>query len=345
MTQVASISPVLDHHRLPEVGRQMAEAVGRFLDSLDAEQRARATFPASHWERLLWHYAPFDSDGLPLKDMSKEQRGLARALISTGMSEDGAGKANAIMELEATLGELELAAGTVEFDRDPGLYYFRVFGDPSGADPWGWSVNGHHVYVNNTVVDGELIAPTPSFLGSNPAEVPSGPKKGLRILGGAEDAARELLASLDRKQRSKAIVSGRAPLDLLTGNSPKVVDGPGTVLPPEGLSAGQMSKSQQELLRRTIGEYVGRLRDELAEQVLARVDAEVFDRLMFAWAGGTEKGQPHYFRIHRLQPGSLLVEHDNVQNDANHIHSVVREVDRDFGHDLLRAHYNKHHIR
>ena len=313
----------------------MAEAAGRFLDSLDAEQRARATFPASHWERLLWHYAPFDSDGLPLKDMSKEQRGLARALISTGMSEDGAGKANAIMELEATLGELELAAGTVEFDRDPALYYFRVFGDPSGADPWGWSVNGHHVYVNNTVVEGELIAPTPSFLGSNPAEVPSGPRRDCAS-SEAPKTPRESCWPLwtPNSGRRPSSVAG-PPLDLFTGNSPKVVDGPGTVLPPEGLSAGQMSKTQQEILRRTIGVYVGRLRDELAEQVLARVDAEGFDRLMFAWAAVRRKASLTTSGSTGSSWAASWWSTTTVQNGANHIHSVVREFDRDFGHDLL----------
>ena len=344
MTPLAPSYTVAERASLPEVGRQMAEACVRFLDSLDHDQGAKATFAADHWERLLWHYAPFESDGLRIKDMTGRQRTLARELIAAAMSDSGADMAMAIMALEADLGELERAAGTVEFERDPELYFFRVFGDPAGAEPWSWSVNGHHVYLGFTVVDGQLIAPTPSFLGSNPAEVPSGPNKGLRILGAGEDAARELLGSLDKAQRSKAVISDVAPIDIVTGNSPKIVDGPGSVLPPEGLYARDMSASQQQILRRTIQEYVGRLRPELAAQVLARSADDGFERLQFAWAGGCQRGQGHYFRIHRLSPGSFLIEHDNVQNGANHIHSVVREADRDFGYDLLRAHYERHHV-
>ena len=343
MVRLAPSYPVVERTRLPDVGRQMSAACGRFLDSLNADQRAKVTFAADHWERLLWHYAPFDSDGLRIKEMTEEQRGLARDLIGTGMSQSGADKAKAIMALETDLGEIEREADTVEFDRDPELYFFRIFGDPAGADPWSWSVNGHHVFLNFVIVDGQFIAPTPSFLGSNPAEVPSGRNKGLRILGASEDAARELLASLDKGQRSKAIVTDVAPLDIVTGNSPKVVDGPGSALPPEGLFARDMNKSQQEVLRRTVQEYVGRLRPELAAQVLDRSEDGEFERLQFAWAGGTERGQGHYFRIHRLKPGSFLIEHDNVQNDANHIHTVLRETDRDFGYDILRAHYERHH--
>ena len=344
MTQQTVEPAAFERARLPEVARRMSETGSRFLDSLNPDQRARASFSADHWERLLWHYAPFALRGLPIKAMDDEQRQLAYEMISTGMSASGTDKTRAIMDHEAILNDLESTAGTLAFDRDPGLYYLRVFGDPAGGDPWSWSVNGHHVYLGFTVVDGGLISSTPNFLGANPAEVLSGPQKGLRILGECEDIARELLNGLDRGQRSQAIVSEMAPLDIMTTNGPQIVDGPGSILPPEGLPAGNMNKGQQELLLKLVNQYVGRLSDDLAKQMMDKLMAGGIDRLLFAWAGGSERGQGHYFRLHRLEGGSFIMEHDNVQNDANHVHSVLRDADADYGTDILRHHYEQHHL-
>ncbi|MBM3949139.1 MAG: DUF3500 domain-containing protein [SAR202 cluster bacterium] len=330
---------------LPHVARQMGEACARFLDSLSAGQRKRATFPIDHYERFIWHYAPIPSRGLPLGDMDARQKGLAYALVASAMSPIGAEKTRAIIELETILGELERKAGTVVFPRDPGLYFLRVFGDPNAKALWGWSLNGHHAYLSFTVVDGALIASMPNFLGSNPAEVPSGPRKGHRILMHTEEMAAELFKSLDKGQRAKALLSEVAPLDIITTNSPKIVDGPGSILPPDGLPVGKMSKSQQAALERLLGEYVGRLRDELAQPIWKNLKEDGFERLTFSWAGGTEKGEGKYFRIHRMKPGSFLVEQDNVQNGANHIHSVLRDFDEDYGTDLLRLHYEGAHVR
>ena len=328
---------------LPDVAADMARAATRLIDSLSGAQKSRALYSEDHYERLYWNYAPMKYRGLPLGEMDADQQETAFALVATGMSVDGTDRARRVTALETVLGKIEITAGTSVFARDPGGYYVRVFGTP-GADAWSWSFNGHHVFCAFTVVDGRAIASTPNFLGSNPAVVPHGHEgAGGGVLWDTDERARELLGSLDKAQRSKAIVSDLAPLDIYTLNSPILVDGPGSVLPPSGLSAGAMSKSQQDALWALVSGYVNRLRPELAEPILAGLRDDGFERFDFSWAGGDLPGQGRYFRIHRLQPGSFLIEQDNVQNEANHIHSVMRDVDEDFGVNLLRNHYETAH--
>lgn len=329
---------------LPAVASEMAEAAARLVATFSQAQRARALFSEDHYERLYWNYAPMKYRGLPLLEMDADQTELTFALVATGMSADGADRARRVTQLESVLGQIETDAGTAMFDRDSGLYFLRIFGDP-GSEAWSWSLNGHHVFCAFTVVEGRAIASTPNFLGSNPALVPHGyPGADTGILWDTDEKARELLSSLDRAQRSKAVVSEMAPLDIITLNSPILIDGSGSALPPSGLSAAEMNKGQQDRLWNLVTDYVNRLRPELADPILTGLREDGFERLDFSWAGGDQPGQGRYFRVHRLRPGSLLIEQDNVQNDANHIHSVMRDVDEDFGVDLLRLHYERSHL-
>ncbi|MBI3490906.1 MAG: DUF3500 domain-containing protein, partial [Acidobacteria bacterium] len=214
--------------------------------------------------------------------------------------------------------------------RDTERYFFSIFSTPSARDPWGWRVEGHHVSLHFTVVNGILVASSPSFFGSNPAEVREGPKKGLRILGAEEDAARALLLSLDASQRAKAIVDPKAPGDMITMANVNI-----NPLSPSGIMADALNASQRDLLTKLIDVYTGYMASDLAEARTARLKKAGVEKVGFAWAGDIERGKKHYYRV---QGPTFLVEYDNTQNDGNHIHSVWRDFEGDFGRDILREH-------
>jgi hypothetical protein len=311
----------------------MAAAAQHFLDALAPEQMAKAQFKWADEERMNWHFIPKDRPGLAFKDMEAAQRQLAWALLASGMSSSGHSKAATIMSLERILQELEGA--NRRFSRDPEFYHVSIFGDPSPDGTWGWRVEGHHLSINFTVINGRHVSATPSFMGTNPAEVRTGPRRGLRVLADEEDLARQLVKSLDNGQKSEAIIAEKAPSDIITGASR-------TVSPLEwtGLSHAKMNGTQQELLKELIRVYVRRHRPEVASADEKKIEEAGYDKVVFAWAGGTEKGEGHYYRV---QGPTFLMEYDSTQNDANHVHAVWREFKNDFGEDLLRRHYQQAH--
>ncbi len=262
-------------------------------------------------------------------------------LLSTGLSAAGFVTASTIVGLENVLDAVERfpRSSDRERRRDPGLYYVRIFGRPEAGETWGWRFGGHHVSVNHTIVDGDVVSSTPCFLGANPASSTLLGPHLLRPLAGAEDLGRELVHSFDDEQFARALISPEAPDDLVTTNRP-VVD-PALISDAEGVPAHVLTGTQREVLRALLDVYVRRIPDDLADGETARLATDdVLDALAFAWAGGTEPGQPHYYRV---QGGDLLVEYDNTQNDANHVHSVWRLIRADFGGDVLAAHYADHH--
>lgn len=316
---------------------RMTDAAGHFLSALSADQRAVTELDFNdEAERKNWHYTPVDRQGLMLKDMDAVQVDLAHRLLATGLSGTGVHKAKTIIALEPILKEME--GGQSKWKRDPARYYVSVFGTPGDEGAWGWRFEGHHVSVNYTIVDGELIGPTPVFFGSNPARVLHGEMEGVRALREEEDVARDLLASLDGEQKRVAIVSDEAPNDILTKNVPTLGDE--LVGEPEGLGGGDMTGDQQATLQALIEVYVNRLPDAIAEQELARVAQVDVSDVRFAWAGPEARGKGHYYRV--LGP-IFLAEYDCTQNDANHIHAVWRNPDNDFGDDLLKRHYAEAH--
>jgi Protein of unknown function (DUF3500) len=319
----------------------MSTAAARFLDSLTPEQRHQASFGFAADERLRWHFIPtemFPRKGLPVRDMTPAQRTLARDLLRASLSQRGYMTATQIMDLENVLGAIEAvqrrqgtsAEAARAMERDPEKYFFSVFGTPSPKDTWGWRVEGHHVSLHFNVINGTLVAAAPTFFGSNPAEVRDGPKKGLRILGSEEDAARALLESLDAAQRDKAVFKKDAPGDILTMATVKI-----DPLAPDGIAAAALTAAQRELLRKLIAVYAGYMTADVAAARLERMKRAGEDRIVFAWAGPMERGQKHYYRV---QGPTFLIEYDNTQNDGNHIHSVWRDFNGDFGQDLLREH-------
>ena len=308
----------------------MAGAAEAFLATLPADQRAVASFSFDSDDRERFHYVPtemFLRHGLKIGDMNAEQRAAAHELLSKGLSEVGYRTAVDVIELEGILGTLETNG---RMNRDPGWYYFSVFGTPSPQGTWGWRVEGHHLSLHFTVVGGETVASTPAFFGSNPAEVKEGPHQGMRVLGMEEDAARALLHALDAEQQSAAIIDDEAPRDIATEAFSTV-----HALGPGGVKASDLTPAQRSLLLRLIGTYTSLMADDLAAARMAELEEAGVDEILFAWAGGTERGDRHYYRV---QGPTFLIEYDNTQNNGNHVHSVWRDFDGDFGRDILREH-------
>ena len=323
-----------------ETAEHMTQAAVNFLGILSPTLREKASQPFDGNERFRWHYIPiemWERQGVSLKELNAKQQEAAFSLMQSGLSPDGYQKARAIINLESILGEIEKTDGEARLERNPEYYYFTVFGDPTGNGAWGWRAEGHHVSLNFTVVNKELISPNPFFFGSNPAEVPQGDKKGLRVLFAEEDLARQLLTSLTPYQKTIAVIDTDAPSDILTRNAPKV-----EFEAVEGLPVETMQTHQRDLLIQVVHEYINRLPDEVAEIERRKLRESSVNDIHFAWAGGEERRMPHYYRIHGP---FFFVEYDNTQNNANHIHSVWRHIEDDFGVDLLRLHYNKsdHH--
>ena len=306
----------------------MALAANNFLAALTPEQRAKAVFDWQNEERFDWHFIPKPRKGLPFKEMTSAQRSLAQALLSSGLSQRGFAKAATIISLEQVLFDLDDNAPL----RNAELYFVTIFGQP-GKDAWGWRVEGHHLSLNFAVASDHVLAVTPSFFGANPAQVQTGPRKGLRALAMEEDLARELVKSLDAEQGKIAIIATNAPRDIITSNARKAKS-----LEPLGISAAKLLPPQKELLMKLLQEYVLRYRNEIAELELKKIRAAGDEKIHFAWAGGLAPGQGHYYRI---QGPTFLMEYDNTQNNANHIHTVWRDFENDFGEDLLRKHYEQ----
>jgi hypothetical protein len=314
----------------------MAKAANAFLAALTPEQRQQAVFAFDSAEREKWHFIPtemFARNGLLIKSMTEPQRKLAHELLRTGFSQRGYMTVSQIMELETILAAVESAAprgrGT-PLVRDPEKYYFSVFGTPAAKGTWGWRVEGHHISAHFTVVNGSLVAGSPTFYGANPAEVKSGPRAGFRALGPEEDAARALFMALDEPRRAKALINAAAPNDIVTMNNLPI-----NPLTPAGISGAELTAAQRELLSKLLDVYVGYMTPDMATERMEKLRKAGLEKITFAWAGEAERGKRHYYR---LQGPTFLIEYDNTQNDANHIHSIWRDFAGDFGRDLLREH-------
>ncbi len=366
------------------VAGAMTQAAAAWLESLDpgqrrdAQWRAPAEDSATEEERQRWFYTPTDHGGLTLNRQRPAQQSLAMQLVASGLSTAGYVTVAVVLGWENVLDHVEGFAVDWgrERGRDPGLYYLRVFGEPGAVRPWGWRFGGHHVSLNYLVVDGEVRAVTPCFLGADPAAAPMLGNGVLRPLGTAEDLARELVRSLPRSLAERAELLDRAPSDIVGGNRPRVADDDEMILlpdlwrghfaeprladrvtamtekseaasgydaadhrrlaltdTPKGLSGSELDDDRRELLRALVAAYTGRVPEGLVPPV-------ELDEVHVAWAGPTEPGQPHYYR---LQAPRLLVEWDNTQRGANHAHSVWRVPQDDFGVDVLTAHRAAHH--
>ena len=313
----------------------MSGAANKWLASLTPELRDKAVFAFDSEERLRWHFIPNESfarKGLTFKEMNEAQRTLARDLLKTGLSAKGYMTASSIMELENVLVAME--GKDRRFPRDHEAYFVSVFGTPGDKTAWGWRLEGHHISVRFDVVGGATTASSPAFFGSNPAEVrtdvPGAAPKGTRVLGFEEDAGRALLDALDETQRTTAIILPAAPGDIVTMILPKIEP-----LSPVGIKATALTPAQRQKLMNIVDAFAGLAAPDVAAERMDRVKKAGLDNIAFAWAGETEKGKKHYYRV---QGPTFLIEYDNTQNDGNHVHSVWRDFNGDFGRDLLREH-------
>ena len=317
----------------PKSAATMARAATQFLGGLSPEQKAKAALPFDSDDRLRWHFIPnemFQRKGLMIKDMSEAQRRLAHDLLRSGLSARGYNKVTAIIELEDILRAVETGG---KMARDKEEYLFSVFGSPSAKGNWGWRVEGHHISIRFTIADGAVnreLSSTPMFLGANPAEVRDGDKKGLRVLAEEEDAARALVTSLTAAQRQAAIINAVAPTDIVTANKNDI-----TPLPDQGVTYASLTGDQRKALMRVIEAYATNMETDIAAERINKIKKAGVDKIRFAWAGETDKGKKHYYMV---QGPTFLIEFDNTQNNGNHIHSVWRDFNGDFGRDLLREH-------
>ena len=316
----------------PATAAQMVRAATSFLEALTPGQQKTAGIAFKDEERFNWHYVPKRRSGLALKEMTANQRRLAMQFLKAGLSQNGYLKATNIMALEAVLRKIETWNW---LGRDPEKYFFSFFGRPSETGTWGWRVEGHHLSLNFTIVKGHLFATTPHFFGANPARVAEGDLRGVRTLAREESLARKLVTSLNQMQQKKAIFRDRAYRDIVTGSDEAV-----SPLESVGIPVAELTPDQVSLLVNLIDEYITSMPPEIARQRMQAIQQNDFNHTYFGWAGGVAPGQPHYYRI---QGSTFLIEYDNVQNSANHIHTVWREFDGDFGRDLLREHYHVDH--
>jgi len=307
----------------------MVDATNAFLQSLEPAQLEKALYDFNDAERLNWHFIPRDRNGLPYKEMGEPQRQAAVQLLQAFLSTEGFEKIENIRGLEDVLAAIEVNG---RFVRDRDLYYFTVFGTPSVDGSWAFRYEGHHTALNWTFVEGMGIASTPQFFGANPAEVRGGDKIGQRVLQVEEDLGRTLIQSMSSQQLLTALIPGDAPSDILTAAQVEAVS-----LGDEGIRYTDLESQQQAMLWYVIDEVAAAQSTALADARLNAIRNAGLEEIRFGWMGTMEKGGPHYYRV---QGPTFLIEYDNTQNNANHIHLVWRDFNGDFGRDLIRLHYD-----
>jgi uncharacterized protein DUF3500 len=324
--------PGLTWAATPEVSRDMARAAAAWLAQLDQRQQREAQLEWASRLRESWHYVPRSRPGVALRAMNPRQTAAAWDLLGSLLSARGLDQVRGQLVVERILGEL---SGSPSF-RDPGNYAIVVFGDPASSAPWAWRFEGHHLSLSVLVAPGHGVGVTPIFFGANPAHVPrSHAHGGFRLVGAEEDAAFSLIQSLEGGIRTQAVIGDRSLGD--------IVSGPGrehSLQRFEGVPLGSLNEVQRGGVLRILELYAGTMREELARPALAKVREAGVEALHFAWAGSPVRGRPHYFRVHGP---AALIEYDNTQDGANHVHSVWIDPQSLFGRDLLKAHYQGAH--
>ena len=312
------------------------QVANSFLNSLDEKQRAKTIYSFIHDERYNWHYFPkSDRKGISLNDLSDEQKKKAFALLKSCMSEPGYAKTTGVLQLESVLHQLE---NRNDDYRNSGKYYFIVFGKPDAKGIWGWRFEGHHLSLSFSTQDNKLISGTPGFLGANPAIVPSGPQKGKQVLREETELAFQLLHSLTPQQLQTTQTAAGLPGDIITFVSRKA-----EIERKEGIDYASLTPKQQALFMNLIQIYIHRYTKAFAATMLNELEAAGLNNLRFTWAGAKQQdGKPYYYRI---QGPTIIIEFDNSQNNANHIHTVVRDLKHDFGGDELLEHYRRDHVK
>lgn len=315
--------------KTPASGLAMTQAAQKFLASLSPEQKAQATFKFDDAERLNWHFIPRPRKGLPLKDMTGAALQAAQDLAASGLTKAGYDQVLNIMSLEDVLYLIEEGTPQERREkRDPRKYYFSVFGTPSESGTWGWRLEGHHLSLNYTIENGVVASSTPEFYGTNPAVIEAGPGRSIRVLGPEEDLARQILKLCSGDQVKAAHLDPKAPDDIRGAN----IAQPDTSAP-VGLPAEKMNDDQKKILAALLDEYLKNMPADVSRRRLEALKKAGFEKIYFAWWGGSERNERHYYRV---QGPTFLIEYNNTQNNANHVHAVWRDMAGDFAIPLAK---------
>lgn len=319
----------------------ITQAAAEFLASLNPEQRATTLFPVDTVEWRKWSniHRTLMRHGTPFFEMTDAQRERAFALLKETLSAQGFETARDVMRLNETV--MEMTGRLDEYGED--LYWLSIMGKPSVTEPWGWQIDGHHLNIN-TLVLGDQIVMTPTFLGSEPVCAKSGKYAGTRVFKAEEERGLAVIRALSADQRNKAVLGLDLPREPFTTAFRDNFE-----LRYEGILYDALSSSQHDLLLRLVEIHVGRIRPDHAEIKMAEVKRHLRETY-FAWMGGAEEDSVFYYRVHSPV---IIIEFDHQRGQAfpeyekpykDHIHVVVRTPNgNDYGKDLLRQHYEQSH--
>lgn len=319
------------------LGQQLSQTANHFIQLLDDAQRAKAVYPFDTTERYRFHFVPQDDrKGISINELNAAQQNAVQELLKACLNKSTVSQINEIRQLDILLKELEHRKPEDHF-RDPGKYFITIFGTPTDHTIWGWRFEGHHVAFHFSADKNQLVAGTPSFLGSNPGTVLDGPQKGKTVLEKETELGFELLHALSPVELKKAMIDTAAPADIITANNRKAM-----IEQPAGIRYNEMSKANQQRFLQLLNLYVHRYTKLFADEMMQQIEKAGLDNCWFSWAGYSQHvlGHPYYYRI---QGPTIIIEYDNTQNNANHIHTVVRDLTNDFGGDILLEHYKSQH--
>ncbi len=322
----------------PLYSQDLSQQANDFLNSLTPELKSRAHFQLEDPERFNLNFIPLERKGPTFHDFNDQQKNTALELLKASLSKEGYRKTSEIMELEKILFVLEndkYKYSDGSSWRDPLNYHFLIFGDPAPDHLWGWKFEGHHISLNFVSTNDRIVSSTPSFFGSNPAVVSVQGHEKKEVLKLESELGFQLVNSLTGNQLETAKFSDTAPEEIITRNNRKVEN-----IEPKGIAYNMLNEMQKETFIKLLNVYIDNYEPGFAETFRAKIEKAGYDKLYFSWAGSLSPGAPHYYRI---QGPVLLIEFDNTQNNANHIHSVVRDLTNDFGEDILLNHYHQDH--
>ena len=304
-------------------GLSMAVAAQKLIDVLPADQKQKLLYKYDDPERVNWHFIPKDRNGIVLWDLNGEPKKVAEDLVKVGLSAAGHAKVLQVRSLEEVLYLFE--AGEEDYRRNrrhTHKYHITIFGVPGPTGLWGWRFEGHHLSLNFSIQDGVVVSSTPEMFGANPALIDAGPGRQLRILSGREDIARQILKACNDEQKKKMWISETAPDDIRGAGAPQAV-----VEAAVGLRYGDMSPDQQKMLRDLLGEYLSAMPAQVVRDRMKAMEKSGMDDVRMAWWGESEVNKRHHYVI---QGASFIVEYNNTQNEANHVHAMWRNVGGDF---------------
>ena len=329
LTALWIFNPVLDYRVHPveavspeaKTAAAITDAAKNVLAMLSKSQAEKVVFSFDDKERINWHFIPRPRKGLALSDMDAAQKKLVRKLLLVSLGETGLKTTEDVRALEGILRAIE--GPNRRFSRDPEHYYLSVFGSPGGKEKWGWRFEGHHLCVNFTLQGKSILASTPLFFGANPAEVKSGQKKGLRVLGSVEDLGRKLMQSLDESQLKAALGKGK-PEEVKDTQSASY-----NAELPAGLPAGKMNASQVITLNTLVLAHTRNMEKGLRRGIeKSLAESGKLKNVQIAWRGKLGAGEGHSYIVHSPD---FIISYANFQNNAAHVHSSLRASKGEFG--------------